>query len=433
MPLSGRLQSRLGRWCTPTALAALAVLLALPALWVGRQSDDYWHQLILCRHPACRDLMPSPLLLFSVVDDPARTHRLMDAGWLPWWTYERLRVSFCRPLTALTQWLDYQLWPESAAIMHAHSLAWFALLAYAAAALYRRLLGPTWVAALAGLLFAIDDAHGWPAAWLANRNGLTAAAFGAIAILAHDRWRSQRWRAGAFLAPVLLLLGLLSGEVAVGTFGYLLAHALFLETSSIRARILALAPYAVIGAVWWVVYHSFGFGAFGSSWYTDPTRSPIDFARCVLERAPMLLLGQFGLPPSDICLTLSTTAIRTYWIVATVIVALLVVLFAPLVRRDRVARFWAAGTALSLLPACATVPSDRLLLLTGLGGMGLVAQFIASLARVERDGAIAPTNPTWRRLAWVTAAIFVLVHGIVAPIMLPLRVWSATFFGPAFV
>ncbi len=67
----------------------------------------------------------------------------------------------------MTHWIDYQLWPDSPLLMHAHSLIWLGLAAATAAFLYRR-FEPSATAGLAVLLFAIDDAHIMPAMWLAN-------------------------------------------------------------------------------------------------------------------------------------------------------------------------------------------------------------------------------------------------------------------------
>jgi hypothetical protein len=52
--------------------------------------------------------------------------------------------------------------------------------------------------------------------------------------------------------------------------------------------------------------------------------------------------------------------------------------FWPLLRRSATARFWGGGMALALVPACATLPANRLLFFVGLGGMGLLAEFLTS-------------------------------------------------------
>src|SRR4051794_17764132 len=121
--------------------------------------------------------------------DPARTGRLIDLGIFPWWTDPGLKAEFLQALTVLTHRLDYALWPDSPALMHAHSLLWLGAAVAAASAFYRRMLGATWAAGIAALLFAADDARGATVGWLANRNVLVAATFGVLALIAHDRRR----------------------------------------------------------------------------------------------------------------------------------------------------------------------------------------------------------------------------------------------------
>ncbi len=81
--------------------------------------------------------------------------------------------------------------------MHLHSLLWLGALVVAAALLYRRILGPTWVAGLAALLYAVDDAHAAPAAYIANRNALIATCFGVLCLLCFARSRQEGWRPGS--------------------------------------------------------------------------------------------------------------------------------------------------------------------------------------------------------------------------------------------
>jgi len=101
----------------------------------------------------------------------------------------------------------------------------------------------------------------------------------------------------------------------------------------------------------------------------------------------------------------------------------------PLLRRDRVARFWALGMVLSVVPICATFPADRLLTFVGIGAMALLARFLG----------VAFGRPDWRPrwLAWRVGAvslgvIFILVHVVVSPAVLAFR--TACPLGPkAFV
>ena len=215
----------------PVAVALIAALLTLPALFTGWQLDDVSHRIVFLRLP---DSPATPAEAFSFIKgDREANLEFMDLGVLPWWTVEELKLSFWRPITIVTHWVDYRLWPNSAGLMHLQSLIWFGGLVAIAAVLYRRVLGPTWIAGLAALLYALDDAHGYPAGWLANRNALIATTFGYLALVAHDRWRRDGWRPGGVVAPGFLALALLSAKFGAGVVAYLLAHALFLEGASL--------------------------------------------------------------------------------------------------------------------------------------------------------------------------------------------------------
>jgi hypothetical protein len=412
----------------PVLLAVLAVFLALPSLWTGWQLDDITHRYYLLGYPDIQGKEHSPLDLFAFLDgDPERTRAMMDLGLLPWWTVEKLRLSFWRPLSSLTHWLDYRLWPQSGALMHLQSLLWFGLLIAVASLVYRRFLGLTWVAGLAALLYAIDDAHGLPASWLAGRNGLLGALFGMLVLYFHDRWRSDNWRAGSFLAVLSLILGLLSGESALGVISYLVAYTLFLERSSVRQRLMTLMPYAAVTCVWLAMYTLRGYGTWGSGFYVDPLSEPLAFARTVIERGPILLLDQWAFPPSSMYLFYPPGVVSVVWTWALVFIAFLVIMLLPLLRTDQTARFWSVGMILSLPLICATMPHSRLLFFVGLGGMGLLAQWIEGY-REHADW--LPVRRSWRIIAKVFFVFMMVIHLIVAPMLLPLNSVSAAFAQP---
>ena len=343
-----RLREWLGRRHLAWHLALLGVVLCAPSLWLGLQMDDYIHRAALVGGTGFTELSNSPADLFAfITGDREANRRAVAAGFNPWWAHEDLRLAFFRPMTGLTHWLDYKLWPQWPALMHLQSLAWFAAVVVAATLLYRRMLRPAWVAGLAALLFAVDDAHGLPVLWLANRNATIGVLFGLLTLLAHDRWRGDGWRPGALLAPPLLLLGLLSNEGALATAAYLFAYALFLDRGTWRGRLLSLMPCALVCVAWLVAYRQMGYGAVGSGMYIDPGATPLRFLRAAAERAPVLLLGQW-LIASDLRFSMSLSSAHAMWFVALGFLSALAVILAPLVKRDAVARFWLTGMLLSV-------------------------------------------------------------------------------------
>jgi hypothetical protein len=416
------LRDRLAAWLThprlPPHLALLAVVLCLPALNGGWQLDDYFHRVVL------RGDIESeygPLELFSVMrHGPEVLQEFRDLGIFPWWSSETLRLAFLRYLSAATHWLDYRLWPESAVLQHAHSLLWLGGLVAAAALLYRRILGATWVAGLAALLYAVDDAHGAPAGWLANRNALIATFFGLLCLLAHDRWRRGEVGSprGAALAALWFALALTAGEMGLGAFAYLLAYALVLDRGGPRQRLVSLAPYGMVLLMWAVIYRTFGFGAAGSGLYVDPGGQPLEFVWRLIERAPFYLTGQLTpLPAETWVLVPAEDRAGAWWMMAAALLVVVVVL-APLAARRREARFWAVGASLAVVPLCGTFPSNRVLFFVGLGAMGLVAQWLEGGWRGQ-----GPRAGRWLKRA-VTVGL-VATHLVLAPLCLPV---AAGFF-----
>jgi hypothetical protein len=424
------LARKLSRWlqhrALPWHLAGLAVLLCAGSLTLGWQTDDYVHRAALTRPEGTEALARSPAELFAFVRGDQQANRAAIAsGHLPWWAPLHLRLAFFRPVTGLTHWLDYRLWPDTPVLMHVHSLIWFGATVAAATIFYRRVFRGAWIAGLAALLFAVDDAHGLPAAWLANRNATIGTFFAVLTLIAHDRWRHDRWRPGAWLAPLALVLGLLSNETALATGGYLAAYALFLDRSEHTHRLASLAPYGVAAVLWAAAYKSLGYGAAGSGVYIDPAASPLQYLEAMVTRIPLLLFGQWFVA-SDLGLVLSQRATNVLWYVALGFLVLVGIGLAPIIRRDPLARFWLVGMLVAVLPPCSTFPSDRLLFLVGLGGMGLLTQLLGSVFA-------EPAVPTTARRRSVPVkalgVLLVVIHLVFAPLNLTQAARNVGRFG----
>ncbi len=160
-----------------------------------------------------------------------------------------------------------------------------------------------------------------------------------------------------------------------------------------------------------------GHGTANIGLYIDPLKEPARFAVEAVGRAPVLLLGQWGLPPSDLGVLLGPVGRAILSGIALVFLAWLVSVMAPMLRRDRTARFWAGGMLLAVVPLCAIVPMDRLLTAVGIGAFGLLAQFWASVF----GGDHRPEDERWRRRATPMAWLLVVIHLVIAPLALPIR------------
>jgi len=411
-------------------LALLGALLVSPSLFIGFHLDDYVHRYLLSgsQEPDVEALRRSYESPFGIANgDRADNHWQIEAGYAPYWIDPDLLVSLYRPLSELSHRLDSALFPSSALLQHAHNILWYALLVAAAVALYRSLLGRTTVAGLAALLYAVDHTHGFAVGWIANRNAPIAACLGCLALLAHHKARLQRSPALGLLAGGLLFCALLSGEGAVAIAGFLLAYAVFVERdASLWQRLVSLAPHGVALIAWRVLYAAFDRGARGSGLYLDPAREPLAFAMAAIERMPVLLFGELLLPPAEAYVFAPPPLPAVMWVVAVALAVALAVAAAPLVRRDRMAAFWALSTVLALVPAVSTHPNNRLLFFVGLGAMGLLSQLWHGV--LEN----ADWLPSHRLgLTRVLAACLVGFHLVISPFLLPLSALSVALTAPA--
>jgi hypothetical protein len=286
------------------------------------------------------------------------------------------------------------------------------------------------VAGLAGLLFAVDEAHGFAVGFLANRNAFIAMVAAVGVLLLHQRWRTDGWRPGAWLAPSVLLVGLLSAEFSLFVTGYLFAYALFLDRGhSLVRRLATLVPYGVVVVGWRLVYKALGYGASASAAYIDPLDDFGRFADALLSRGPVLLLSQWTPLSSDPWIDRPDDQLVAFAPRALLGLAVIAAVVGPLLWRDRVARFFGVGMLLACVPVTATLPNDRLLLGIGIGAMGLVAQVIGRCWPGAVDG-IRPVVGVWRRVpVKVLGAFFVVSHLVLAPLLLPLRAFMPGLVG----
>jgi hypothetical protein len=410
----------------PIAIAAVAALLTLGSLRVGLRLDDFYERWIILGSPAYPDVALKSSDAFRFVDgNPTRNQRMINQGLLPWWMDPHVKAAFWKPVTVLTHRIDYYLWPSTPTLMHAQSIFWFALWIASASLLYRRIMRASIAATLAGLLYAVDHARAIPVAWIANRNAVLAALFGILAIHTHIQSRRHpRTNLPAqhsglstqhFLSPILLALSLLSAEAGIGAVGYLIAYAFTLDPRGARRGLLRLCPHLLVILAWRIAWTAQGYGVHAVDvLYTDPGANPLVFAKNILERAPLYMLGQWTAISAEIHLGLSARNLTIFYATAIFISLLVFLILIPLVRRSRVARFWALGMLLSTILICSAAPMNRHLIFIGLGAMGLLGQFLATSLhpRFWR-------GPLVRRAAYaIVITLLVTTHLIVSPIAL---------------
>ena len=417
-----RIKIWLGRQRVIVWTVLLAFVLTLPSLFCGLAGDDYFNRAVALQNADIRCVPRSPFDAFAFMfsrEDAAFIKQGINAGIYPWWTHPQLQIAFFRPLSSVTHWLDFRLFPGSVWLMHAHSLIWYALLVLVVGLLYKQFLAPLWVAGLAALLYAVDYSHAIGAASLCNRNAVIAAVFSFLALIAHDRWRRGGVKICSLLAPACFFLGLLSAEAAIAISGYLFAYALIFDKGKPFTRYAALLPYVITGIVWRIIYIALGYGAAHSGVYIDPAKDSMRFMAELGQRLPVLLQGQFALPPSDLWSVLPPVPAQIYAVCALAFIFFVAWVVWPILRRDSTIGFLAAGMLLAAIPFCSTLPSNRFLFFTGLGGMGLIARFLA----------IALEPPEWFLSYWRTpqkllACGWILIWLAISPLLLALLTLS---------
>jgi hypothetical protein len=428
-------------------MVILALLLTAPALSTGLVADDLFHELMLRPDPGIQGIVHRPFDLFAfATGDAAANHQLMDEGVFPWWADPTVALSFWRPLTCFTHLLDHWLWAQSTVLMHLQSLVWFALVLLGVACVYRRLLVPPWVAGLALLLYAVDDARAPAVAWVANRNALVSMALATPALVFHDRWRRNSDRRARWLGPVMLALGLLGGETAFAVAGYLVAYAACLDRGQVRERLLSLVPYALVVLAWRLLYAWTGHGVAGSGVYLDLARDPVGFVYAAAVRLPLLLSAALVGPWADLWEPLGLWAPGLKpWVLgwSVLVVALVAFVVLPVAKKDPVTRFFAVGCVLASIPMCSTFVHDRLLMVPCLGSMAVVACVLASWIEAPRSrllgkgpskgpsypplaSAAGPSPSALTRLVrTAVVGVLAVVHLIVGPLLAPVRAYAA--------
>ena len=387
-------------------MALVGILLSTGALGKGLDPDDLAHRTVIQRGIA--EGSPRPLweLYVHIPHSPQGVLAARNSGFPPWWTWPGVHVAFFRPLAALTQCLDYLLWPHTPALMYAQNLLWYGLLCWLVTILMGRLMASNRAALLASLIFVVDDSHAQNVGWIANRSSLMAAVFGVGCLLAYHRWRRDGWWAGALLTPGCLLLSLLSAEMGITSFGLLAVYALCLDRGSIPRRLLSLLPSLLVVLAWAVVYHWLGFGAQGSGAYVSPMGDPVGYVLGLPHRAGMLIALQLSIPPTALAVFSGLHAFALG--VAAVLASALLLLGYSLsrLRRDREIRFFVLALPPALLPVASSVVHPRLLLFASIPAAALIARLLLRLYRSRR----------MRFLALPAAGGLTIMHLVAAPV-----------------
>ena len=268
------------------------MVVMLPTLKIGLVADDLPQRAVELRpaqlplrmhetgNPADSGSFSTVMFnLFGLNRDPQYMALMKNYGTLPWWTPDDLRLSLCRPVAAFTHWLDYRLFPDSPALMHAHNIAWFAVTVFLLTIVYRKLMGG--VARRTGGAFV-------PAGWQH--------------LLPGDVRRQPGLHHGAFLRPAVPLrtssvavhqIPFCHGPVGAipGTFPFLGGRRSFniclhsrvcpgARAGFFRSRAVTVLPSLLVLMVWRTVYILSGYGlSHEGLFYVDPLNEPFRFVQ----------------------------------------------------------------------------------------------------------------------------------------------------------
>jgi hypothetical protein len=361
----------------------MGCFVVLPTLWAGLFMDDALARVKLLGVKS--PWSPAPwwdLYTFARSDiNPT----LLAAGHHPWWADPSVKMTFFRPLAALTHHLDYLLWPHNFPLQHLHSLLWYGLAVFLVATIFQRLHGKGSIAAVvASLVFAVAPPHTLAVGWLAGRNTIMALVLACLLFLFHLQWRKKRGFFWLSIALVTLCVGFCTSEAILGGVAYIAAWQLTKDDAPRHSRWFALLPYIAAVVIWRVLYVKAGFGAAGTSIYRDPATDFFGAIESLVINFPVLLFGRWFPLPLDLWAILPSVGRIVFLIVVLLLLAGLLSLFWSLLQKNSTARFWALGMSLSLLPFTLTVPMDRLVLFAGPGMAGLVGLLAESLPQKAR-------------------------------------------------
>lgn len=403
-------------------------------------SDDFDHYAMQHGvYPVSR----SKFDMFNFSDGSTAENRvLMESGHFPWWASEEVHLSMWRPLSSALMTFDFAAFGLDARLFHMHSLIWWAVLVVAVGCVLWQLL-PKLPAAIGIVLFALEEGHGLPVAWPANRSTLVASSFGFFALALHLRWRAtgaMRFRTG-FVACSILALA--AGEYAFTVFTYLAAYELMRPGATRRDIASAVWPAVLASVIYLAIRQSLGYGIEGSGFYISPTATPSTFVQAVLWRVPVLsadlLFGVaadwyvLGTPWRDKVLDWNFFSPSVWYALPSwhavqigIGVAGLIGLGAIVwslprtigAARAHVVKWLLAGALLSLVPVAGTMVSSRLTVAASVGFDALYGELLAfclvwlvGWGRRLRSG--TGFRVTWPRalVAAVSCGLLIWVHG----------------------
>ncbi|HMI30126.1 MAG TPA: tetratricopeptide repeat protein [Candidatus Limnocylindrales bacterium] len=340
-------------------------------------------------------LVNLPTLRFQFVSwDDSRY--VTENPWIRGWSASNLRHIFTQsyfvsymPLQLVSYMLDYSLWGLKPFGYHLQQIVLHAVDSVLAFELVRRLFGRFWLAAIAGLFFALHPSHVESVAWVSARKDVLSAAFLIPAVLFYLIARGERsLRMRPYLASVLFFTLAILSKVNV------VVMPLFLVLVD-----LATLKLPRRDTRWWmqvvgskVAYGVVGLGISVVNWIVEVKtkaaygREPARYFVLKGRTAWEYLAHLTGIPRQNPIY--DTPLISLDFL--SVLVSFAGILILPALvwigfrRRNRILAFGAGWTFVMLLPAIffpvPTYLADRYLYLAALGFCWLLAAAVLTLS-----------------------------------------------------
>ena len=316
--------------------------------------------------------------------------------WIRSWSSENLRHIFTKPyfvsympLQLVSYVLDYSFWGLKPFGYHLQQIVLHALDAALVVVVGLRLFGRFWLAAIAGLLFAVHPSHVESVAWISARKDVLSAAFLLPSVYFYMRARGERsLRKGPYVASLAFFSLAVLSKVNVVVMPLFLV--LVDMTSPARSRATGEPLLKALGDK--IPYGVIGLGVAIVNWVVEVktkaayARDPVRYLVLKGHAAWNYLGTLTGIPRQNPIYDTPQVALD-FLSIAVHLVGLLLLPFLVWLghrRRDRVLILGAGWTFVMLLPAILfpvpTYVADRYLYMPSLGFCWLVAGGILAVS-----------------------------------------------------
>ena len=400
-------------------LLGLTLVLHISIVWSPMRSDDFLQWGVLAGDQELSDkgfVLADPALgfwqkisnQFNFVDAAQGNYRgLKEYGGIPWWTDPNAKVHLFRPLSSITHWLDYNVWPKNTVLMQTETLVMFLLLIVAIYKLYDQVGATKIVAGVAALSFSLDLSHVESLGWIASRNAILSPLFGVFSLLSFIKWRQTLASIQLCWCLVLLLCSLFAAEAGISIVGYFVAYLLWIESGPKIPRVLAFVPIVLTVVFWKVIYNVNEFGAANVAAYIDPAVDPLRFLELLFYKYPVLYASQ-NIGFDGLWRLFSIELTDRLWVLTVGLMILFILPLIPLLLKNSNCRFFFTGALLAGIPPCAiTAVSARVFVFISIGFFLVIAEY---LQYVFSGAALLKKSKSFLLLHRVFAGVFLFLH-----------------------